>query len=77
LWPVSHNDRRNDLPKGKAWHWAKERLEVHTILLLETNRSKMRGVGWPKQRCHMSAIMEMQGDQKAWETDVAEDSERT
>jgi hypothetical protein len=77
LWPVGRNEKRDDLPKGQAWHWVREHLEVHTILLPETNKFKMQGVGWPKRRCHRSTVAKMQGDQKAWGTDVAEDSERT
>ena len=73
LWPVS----RNDLPKGQAWHWVREHLEVYTILLLKTNKFKMRGVGWPKQRCHRLAVAERWGHQKTWGIDVTKDSDKT
>jgi hypothetical protein len=44
---------------------------------LKTNKLKIREVGWPNWRWHISAVAETQEDQYAWGITVVEDLERT
>ena len=63
LLPVGHNDKHKDLSSGQASHLTRERLEVHVILFLKTNKLKIQEVGWPNRWCQRSAVAKMQGDQ--------------
>jgi hypothetical protein len=45
LLPVGHNDKHKDLSSGQASHLTRERLEVHVILFLKTNKLKIQEVG--------------------------------